>query len=167
MLHGRWRLSWDVLWLTCFSSEAWYLFKGFNKVCVTLLTPKAALFILQHIKYEWLRREHKKWLWMKSSNIQWLTYSMCESVSTYRTTLSDIWWTFDKDDKDEWVPCETHAAFFVCSCVLPVCVRSNLFNNWLGPLEELVHIGHIEEEILHVHRRGRGFPWLKHTAALY
>ena len=54
----------------------------------------------------------------------------------------------------------------MCSRVLPVCVGSNLVDLWLGPRQELIHIGHVEEEVLHVDRRGRGFPCLKHTAAL-
>lgn len=56
---------------------------------------------------------------------------------------------------------------FLCSSyVLPVGVGSNLVDHWLGSFEDLVHIGDIEEEILHVDGRGRGFPWLEHATAL-
>lgn len=32
---------------------------------------------------------------------------------------------------------------WICTCILPICVGSNLVHLWLGPLKELIQIGHI------------------------
>ncbi len=115
---------------------------------------------------------------MKSSNISWFiccTCASCESASrpTYNhirdaVVSHDTWgWKLRESVRDIL---RGKLCTFVCTdtlCIIPVCVRSDLCDHWLCPLKEFIHIGHVEEEKLHVDRRGRSFPGLKHTAALY
>lgn len=49
---------------------------------------------------------------------------------------------------------------------LPVRVGSNLGDLWLPTFKDLLLIGDVEEEKLHVDGRGRIFPWREHSATL-
>lgn len=60
----------------------------------------------------------------------------------------------------------SHRLFRALVSNLPVRVRPNLFNNGLSALQEHVWVGHIEEVVLHIDRRGWVLPWLKNLARL-
>lgn len=100
----------------------------------------------------------------------WCYYSQCREAEWVEINVSHIW-KLTRVSRSRITPststgCASFLPATTSACTLPVCVGSDLGDLRLAPRQDLVQIGRIEEEELHVDGRGRGFPGLEHTAAL-